>query len=249
MSIVLSCRSAAGETPRWWTVGVQNQNPFQAGVPHGVLSVNVGVARSIAAKSGLTGIDKRATSHAVTITVPPAGGSGLAGDAICDTKSHGGPDQAVYAYAREDLDAWQVDLGREIRSGSFGENLTTIGIDVTGARIGERWRIGSDCVLQVTCPRVPCRTFAVWLDHQSWVRTFTARAMPGAYLRVLVPGDVSAGDDIVVEHRPDNDVTIALVFRALTSHPELLPDLLVSPDLTEDVRERALRRQPIRLDD
>ncbi|HEY2330329.1 MAG TPA: MOSC domain-containing protein [Acidimicrobiales bacterium] len=207
-----------------------------------VLSVNVGRERRVAAKSGVSGIDKRPVDGPVEVRKPVGKGSGLAGDTISDTDNHGGADQAVYAYAREDLDWWQDDLGRPLPSGVFGENLTTSGIDVTGARIGERWRIGNDLVLQVTAPRLPCRTFAVWLEEQGWIQRFHAGGRPGAYFRVLRPGRVTAGDGIVVEHVPDNDVTIGLAFRALTSQPELLPGLLVSPDLTQEVEARALRR-------
>jgi MOSC domain-containing protein YiiM len=214
-----------------------------------VLSVNRGVARSIAAKSGVSGIDKRPTTVPVEITAPVEGGSGLAGDTVCDSKNHGGVDQAVYAYAREDLDRWQTDLGRAIASGSFGENLTTIGLDITEARIGEQWRVGETCILQVTSPRVPCRTFAVWLNQRGWVKAFTARATPGAYLRVLVPGRVSKGDPITVVHRPEHSVTIGLTFRALTVEPGLLPELLASPDLTPETERRARRHEPVKLDD
>ncbi|MEV0051335.1 MOSC domain-containing protein [Saccharopolyspora shandongensis] len=211
-----------------------------------VLSVNVGSARPIAAKSGWTGIDKLPAAS-VAVREPPPSGSGLAGDTICDSANHGGPDQAVYAYAREDLDAWERELGRTLRSGSFGENLTTDGLDVTGALIGQRWRIGRDAVLQVTVPRIPCRTFAVWLGRNGWVKTFVQRAVPGAYLRVARPGLVSAGDRIEAENRPAHDVTVGMVFRALTTQPELLPRLLAAEELPEDVRARAIARSPFEL--
>ncbi|MEO8694028.1 MAG: MOSC domain-containing protein [Acidimicrobiales bacterium] len=188
-----------------------------------VLSVNVGQARPIAAKSGMSGIDKRPVAGAVSVRAPgpkdsgPHGavGSGLAGDAVCDRENHGGEDQAVYAYAREDLDVWQALLDRPLVSGSFGENLTTVGIDVTAALVGERWRIGEHLVLEVTSPRLPCRTFAVWLGRQGWVKTFTERALPGAYLRVVEPGMVQAGDQIEVVDKPSHSVTIGSMFRAL----------------------------------
>ena len=125
-----------------------------------VESVNVGVARAIRAESGFSGIDKIPTTDSVAVSAPGPKGSGtggLAGDVIGDTQHHGGDDQAVYAYAREDLDWWQAELSHPLRSGMFGENLTTIGLDVTGPRIGERWRIGNELVLQVTAPRIPCR--------------------------------------------------------------------------------------------
>lgn len=204
-------------------------------------SVNVGVERPILAKAGRSGIDKRPAPGAVRIDVPAAGRSGLAGDPISDTTHHGGPDQAVYAYAREDLDAWEPVLG-PLPAGTFGENLTTRGLDVTGARIGERWHVGDDLVLQVTVPRIPCRTFAAWLDRPGWVPEFTTAGVPGAYLRVVVPGAVRAGDPVVVT-RPDHDVTIGLAFRALMTAPDLLPDLLPALDsLPDDVRARVLRR-------
>lgn len=206
-----------------------------------VESVNVGAVRAIAAKAGTTGIDKRPVAGPVAVGVPGAGASGVAGDAICDVRVHGGPDAAVYAYAREDLDAWEADLG-PLSSGVFGENLTTRGVDVTGALVGERWRVG-EVVLQVTDPRIPCSTFAAWLDRAGWVRTFTERAVPGAYLRVLVPGRVRAGDEVVVEHRPDHDVSIGLVFRARTAEPDLLPRLLAAgADLPDGTRELVERR-------
>lgn len=204
-------------------------------------SLNVGAVRAVAAKSGVTGIDKRPVSGPVWVRRPDPGGSGLAGDPICDTAHHGGTDQAVYAYAREDLDSWRATLG-DLRPGSFGENLTTCGVEVTGARIGERWRVGDELVLQVTAPRIPCRTFAVWLDVRGWVATFTRAGAPGAYLRVLRPGHVRTGDPIVVEHRPDHDVTIGLTFRALTTEPDALPGLLVADDLPPQLRDIAARR-------
>ncbi|WP_433798559.1 MOSC domain-containing protein [Actinomycetospora sp. CA-084318] len=206
-------------------------------------SVNVGVERAILAKTGRSGIDKRPVDGAVRVEVPAAGRSGLAADPISDTENHGGPDQAVYAYAREDLDAWEPVLG-PLRAGMFGENLTTRGLDVTGARIGERWHVGDRLVLQVTVPRIPCRTFAAWLDRRGWVREFTAAGVPGAYLRVVDPGPVRAGDHVVVE-RPTHDVTIGLAFRAVMTEPDLLPELLPALDvLPDDVRARVLRRLP-----
>ncbi len=197
--------------------------------------------------SSATGIDKRSTDEAVAVRGPGPMhgglGSGLIGDWIGNTQVHGGDDQAVYAYAREDLDTWQLELDRDLGNGVFGENLTTEGVDVTGAHIGERWQIGSDgLVLEETRPRVPCRTVAAWLAIQGWIKTFTKAALPGAYLRVIVPGTVRRGDSIVVVDRPDHDVTIGLVFRALTLEPEHLSRILEADALPAAIRQQARRR-------
>ncbi|MBT2367849.1 MOSC domain-containing protein [Streptomyces sp. ISL-10] len=208
-----------------------------------LLSVNVGRLRSVDyAGTGTTGIDKRPAEGAVRVADPGRkgeGGSGVAGDAVSDLRHHGGTDQAVYAFAREDLDRWERELGRPLASGSFGENLTTSGLDVNGARIGERWRIGDELVLEVTSGRVPCRTFASWLGEKGWVRRFTQEAAPGAYLRVIRPGEVRAGDPIEIEHRPEHEVTVSLSFRAGTTERSLLPQVLAAGDALhpEQLRE------------
>ncbi|MER7986189.1 MOSC domain-containing protein [Streptomyces noursei] len=213
-----------------------------------LLTVNVGrsLTAPYAAAHG-TGIDKRPTPGPVAVIAPGPkgiGGSGLAGDAVLDRVRHGGDDQAVYAYAREDLDDWQRQLDRELPNGVFGENLTTAGLAVTTARIGERWRIGGELLLEVTSPRVPCRTFQGWLDEPGWVKRFTRAAVPGAYLRVLTPGEIRAGDPVRIEHRPDHDVTVALMFHALTTQRELLPRLLeAGPPLPAEARTKVREYQ------
>jgi MOSC domain-containing protein YiiM len=130
----------------------------------------------------------------------------------------------------------------------FGENLTTAGIDVNEAVLGEHWRIGS-VLLQPIEVRIPCSVFKGWLglndyDDAKWVKRFTAVGRPGPYLRVLEEGTLRAGDEIVVEHRPGHGVTVATMFRAMTTEPDLLPLLLDVPGLSEQVyaRARALRR-------
>ncbi|MEV4941136.1 MOSC domain-containing protein [Streptomyces zaomyceticus] len=205
-----------------------------------LLSVNVGRARAVdytEAASGLTAIDKRPVDGPVRIEAPGAPGvgtSGLAGDTVCDLRFHGGNDRAAYAFAREDLDLWELELGRELANGSFGENLTTRDLDVNGALIGERWRIGEEVVLEVTGGRIPCRTFGGFLDEKGWAKRFTqAEAGPGALLRVIVPGEIRAGDPITVVHRPDHDITVALLHRAATVERTLLPSTLVAAEWME----------------
>jgi MOSC domain-containing protein YiiM len=215
-----------------------------------VLSVNVARARTNPdphAQSNVTGIDKVAAAEAVMVRAPGpmhgGVGSGLVGDTIGNPKVHGGDDQAVYVYAREDLDAWEIELERTLANGNFGENLTTSGIEVTEARIGERWRIGADgLLLEVSAPRTPCRTFQAFLNLNHWIKTFTQAGKPGAYLRVISPGSVRAGDPISIDYRPDHDVTIGLVFRARMSEPALLPRLLAADALSAELKDYARRR-------
>ncbi|MBG0832277.1 MOSC domain-containing protein [Planomonospora sp. ID67723] len=211
-----------------------------------LLSVNIGKPRPNPWKNlGETGIDKRPVDGPVAVRDPGPKGTGavgLAGDRVYDVRHHGGSDQAVYAYAREDLDGWERELGRPLPNGSFGENLTTSGLDVNAALIGERWRLGHDVVLEVSCPRIPCGTFQGWLETEGWIKRFTRAALPGAYLRVIEPGDVRAADPVEVVHRPGHDVTVALAFRALTLEPDLLPRLLVADALPAADLEQIRRR-------
>lgn len=167
-----------------------------------------------------TAIDKRAAAGPVAV-----GKLGLAGDEQVDSDSHGGVDQAVYVYAREDLDWWVERLGRDLRGGEFGENFTTAGLDVTGALIGEVWRVGS-VVLQVTAVRIPCVVFANWLGEERWVKRFADARRPGAHTRVLQEGTVSAGDPVRVLSRPERSVTVAEAMRAYYGDADLMRRLL-----------------------
>ena len=197
-----------------------------------VISVNVGrpVAASWATPLGMTSISKTPRSGPTRVEE-----LGVAGDQVADTKHHGGVHQAVYAFAREDLDLWSERLGTRMPAGRFGENLTTEGIDVNEALIGERWRVGT-VELEVVNVRIPCNVFKGWMgangiDNKAWVKRFTREGRPGPYLRVRVPGVLEAGDELIVVHRPDHDVTVTTMFRALTTERELIPRLLAARDV------------------
>ncbi|WP_395657772.1 MOSC domain-containing protein [Nocardioides sp.] len=209
-----------------------------------LVSVNAGPARPAAwAGIGSTAMDKRPVAGPVAVR-----SLGLDGDQVGDTQHHGGVDQAVYAFAREDLDWWARELGQEIRDGGFAENLTTSGIDVNEAEVGERWRIGGDggALLEVASVRIPCNDFKSWMglggyDNRAWVKRFTQVGRPGPYLRVLAEGVVAAGDELTVVHRPGHGVTVSTMFRALTTEAELLPRLLQVEGLVAEAREAAER--------
>lgn len=202
-----------------------------------LLSANVGAAKDISWRGHdeHTAIDKRPVAGPVAVHR-----LGLADDVQADTKHHGGPEQAVYAYAVEDLAIWAERLERPLPPGSFGENLTLSGLDVTETRIGERWRIGT-VLFEVGDVRIPCVTFQTWLRQPAWVRRFTAEGRPGAYLRVLEEGTLRAGDVVEVVERRDHDVTVGLMFRALTIERALLPRLLDEPRVRAEALAQARR--------
>ena len=166
-----------------------------------------------------SGIDKRPVAGRVAVH-----GLGLDGDVQVNRKHHGGEGQAVYAYAQEDADHWVAELDRDLPPGRFGENLRTTGLDVSGALLGERWRIGT-AVLEVTAWRTPCANFARFLDVPDLVKRFAAHGATGAYLRVLETGDVGAGDPVEVLARPDHGITVERAFRIATFHQSRLPEL------------------------
>jgi MOSC domain-containing protein YiiM len=203
-----------------------------------VKSVNLGTVQEVSwGRKKSSAIDKRPAATRVAV-----GPLGLAGDQVADHRHHGGVDQAVYAYAREDLDAWAADLGRDLDDGQFGENLTTVGLDVQGARMGERWRIGS-ALLEVCDVRIPCRVFQSFLGEPRWVRRFAERGVPGAYLRVVEDGEIGAGDEIVVEETREHDLTVALTFRARTTETHLLDRYTDEPRLSAGLLRAVVARR------
>ena len=203
-----------------------------------VLSLNLADVRTIerGGKPVQTGIWKLPAPGRVH-----AGREGLAGDVQSDRRVHGGPDQAVYSYAREDIDWWESELGRDLEDGTFGENLTLRGVDVTGARVGERWRVG-DALLEVSAPRIPCWKLGVRMGDPRFVKRFARALRPGAYLRVAEEGAIAAGDRVEVVERPGHGVTVALVAKAYLADRSLAPRLLEAPALGDGWRRWAADR-------
>lgn len=199
-----------------------------------VLTVNVAAVVHEGAwtgSEGKTGIDKRPVNGAIRFT-----DNGLAGDVVVDKKHHGGFDKAVYAYASEDAKWWERQIGVEINNGAFGENLTTEGIDVNGALIGERWRIGN-VLLEVSEPRIPCRVFAGFWDRPTLIKDFTAALRPGSYLRIIEEGEIKAGDLIHVEFKPQHEVTIRDLFAAKSGERGKITQLKEVTQLSESYKD------------
>jgi MOSC domain-containing protein YiiM len=200
-----------------------------------VLSVNVGLPREFEynGRPARSAIWKSPVAGRVA-----ARGVNLAGDDQADRRAHGGPDKAVYAYALEDLAWWAQQIGRPLQHGELGENLTTEGIDVNGALVGERWAVGT-AVLEVSEPRVPCWRLGVRMGDKLFPRRFTEALRPGAYLRILAEGDVGAGDEVRVVERPGHDLTVRDVLRVYAYDRREAGRLLETPGMSESWRRWA----------
>lgn len=180
-----------------------------------LLSVNVGQPSTvqIGPRPHVSGIDKRPQPGRVRVT-----GAGLDGDRVVDTRHHGGPDQAVYLYTREDYDCWAAALGRPLPPGLFGENLLVAGLESAAMRVGDRLEIGGDAagrggvLLEVTAPRIPCATLAAHVGDPAFVKRFVAVGRPGFYTRVLREGEVGAGDAVRLSPASADAPTIAELF-------------------------------------
>ena len=137
------------------------------------------------------------------VGVVAVSGVNLEGDGQADRRAHGGPDKAVYAYAAEDERWWSEELGVEISPASFGENLTTNGFDLNGAVVDECWQVGN-VLLQVTQPRIPCYKLGIRIGADEFPARFAAARRHGVYLRIVQEGELRAGDNIEVLHRPSH---------------------------------------------
>lgn len=178
-----------------------------------------------------TAIDKRPVAGPVAVDA-----HGLAGDVQVDRTHHGGPDQALYAYAEREATHFAEAFARPLPPGSFGENLRLENLDVSGALVGERWRIGTQLEVVVTAPRIPCRVFAAFLDIPDLIARFLSAGRPGAYLRVEVPGMVEVGDAVRVLHRPTDSLSVAEVSRIHTTERDRAAELLALEDVAVRVR-------------
>ena len=200
-----------------------------------VSSVNVGAARlvKVGVRSVSTAIWKAPVAGSVAVR-----GVNLDGDDQADRSVHGGPDKAVYAYALEETREWERELGRDLGPAAFGENLTTEDLDVSGALIGERWRIGTT-LLEVVQPRLPCFKLGLRMGDPSFVRRFAQASRPGAYLRILEEGKLGAGDAVNVDtaRLPDHGVTMRLISDAILLDHSLIPNVLEAPQLLPGLRE------------
>ena len=200
-----------------------------------IVSVNVGTPKEFEYKgrTAQSAIWKTPVNGRVA-----ARGINLDGDDQADRKAHGGYDKAVYAYAIEDIKWWEGQLDRELNPGMFGENLTTEGIEVNDALVGEHWEIGNT-VLEVSEPRIPCWRLGVRMDDKTFPRKFTEAMRPGPYLRIIQEGEIGAGDVIKVVDRPDHGLSIRDVFRIYTQDRAEFKRILEVDKMSDDGKKWA----------
>src|SRR5829696_2674231 len=206
-----------------------------------VVSVNVGRPQQLSVRRGrplMSAIGKAPVEGRVRVA-----GVNLEGDDQADRRVHGGPDKAVYAYAAEDTAFWEGELGRELWPGAFGENLTTEGLDVSGAVVGERWRIGG-VELEVCQPRLPCAKLALRMGEPTMVKRFAQASRPGAYLRIVTEGELGPGDAVEVLSRPGHGVTVRDVSDAILLDETLLAAAAAAPELPGPLAEWMRSRVP-----
>ncbi|MDQ3005815.1 MAG: MOSC domain-containing protein [Chloroflexota bacterium] len=174
-----------------------------------LMSVNIGEKRILQRKEHIetTGIFKFPTDKSVKVTK-----LGLEGDVIVSKKHHGGPDQAIYIYGAADYAWWANELGKEISPGTFGENLTIIELESAAFNVGDYIHIG-EVTLQVSAPRIPCKTFAARMEDPQWVKRFRRAERPGLYCRVIREGFVEAGDSVSVENYTGDTISCLQMFR------------------------------------
>jgi len=204
-----------------------------------VASVNVGRPAQVSVRRGrpiMSAIGKAPVSGRVRVD-----GVNVAGDDQADRRVHGGPDKAVYAYAAEDTAWWSARLARPLGPGMFGENLTLEGVDVTHAVIGERWTIGT-VDLQVCQPRLPCFKLGLKFGDPQMLRRFAEAARPGAYLRIVTPGELERGDRVDISDRPSHGITIGQVSSAILLDETLLGDAARAPELPPSLARWMLDR-------
>lgn len=204
-----------------------------------VLSVNVGRPRIVEwfGRQVTTAIWKEPAAGRVRVA-----GINLEGDDQADRRVHGGSDKAVYAYAVEDYRWWAGELDQPISPGTFGENLTTEGLDLPATVVGEHWQVGT-CLLEASAPRLPCFKLGIRMGDAGFVDRFSRAGRYGTYLRILVEGDVGAGDPIAVVSRPDHGLRVVDIARAYeTGDEDLIRRLTEIPHVPADWVEWARRQ-------
>lgn len=131
---------------------------------------------------------------------------GIAGDECAHPGIHGGPQQALLLVTSEGIEELSA-LGFPLYPGALGENLTTLGLDRRGLRIGQRYRIGA-IIIELTKVRQPCDQLNIYgTGIQKAVYDAQVQAgdpqsprwgLSGFYASVVQPGTIRPGDPITL---------------------------------------------------
>jgi MOSC domain-containing protein YiiM len=209
-----------------------------------LLSVQVGIPRTVGTPGALDPMQREFTSAIWKEPVSGpvrAGGLGLAGDSVANTRVHGGPEQAVLMYAESHYPLWRAEWGRDdLGPGGFGENLTVEGLVEDSVCIGDVLEIG-EARLQVSQPRQPCATLARRHGVRDMIAVVHRNGRTGWYLRVLGDGFLEAGQSIRLAERPHPDWTVrraALAMIGRKERPEEARALARCAGLSPGWRER-----------
>lgn len=207
-----------------------------------VVSVHVGKTARLGPRRVPSAFVKSAVDGPVAV-----GPLGLVGDQQADPRVHGGPDKAVYGYANRNYAAWASEypeLATLFTPGGVGENLAIDGIDEGDICVGDVHRVGTT-LLQACQPRQPCFKFALRFQNQRLPRAMVRNGRAGWYYRVVRPGEVAAGDRVVLHDRPNPDFPFArlveIVNGAETAREEWLR-LAGMEGLADQWRERARQK-------
>jgi MOSC domain-containing protein YiiM len=212
-----------------------------------LVSVQTGTPRSVGTPQAEDPMERAFTSAIwkSPVTGPVfAGALGLAGDAVANTKVHGGVDQALLMYAVSHYPVWESELGRSMSPGAFGENLTVDGLDEESACIGDVLAIGT-VRLEVSQPRQPCATLARRHQIRDMIAIVRGNGRSGWYLRVLTEGTLEVGQSIEVADRPNPAWPVrraAVVMHARAREPVAAADLARCRGLSEGWRSRLAGR-------
>jgi ferredoxin-NADP reductase/MOSC domain-containing protein YiiM len=159
-----------------------------------LLSVNVGLPRDVTWNGK--------TIHTAVWKSPVTGRRmvrklDIDGDAQGDLAGHGGEQRAVFVYQMDSYQYWKRFLGRDdFVFGQFGENFTVEGLPDNEVCVGDRYRIGG-AVFEVSQPRVTCYRVGIRMNEPRMPALLVEHHRPGFYFRVLLEGEVGAGDEIV----------------------------------------------------
>lgn len=138
---------------------------------------------------------------------------GVHKDKVVDLRVHGGREKACYLFSQDHYSYWQkLYPNLEWHAGMFGENLTVAGLDETKLRLNDTFKIGT-ALVQVSQARQPCFKLGVRFGDQGILRQFIVKARPGAYIRIIEPGEVTVGQAFELVDREANSQTIEEVHK------------------------------------